>query len=139
MNNPDTTPQSGLLKVSSPHSVKTTTERLETIIQDKGMKLFASIDHSIGAQAIGESLRPTNLLIFGNPQAGTPLMQNQQSMGIDLPQKILISEDADGNVSVLYNDPNYLAERHGIEGCEELNLKISAALGAIVQSATSEH
>ena len=110
----------GLVSVKSSHDVKTTADRLESMLKQKGMNVFIRINHAQGAQKIGKELRPTELLIFGNPKVGTPLMQCRQSVAIDLPQKALIWQDAQGQVWLSYNDPNYLVERHGIEGCAEV-------------------
>ncbi|BCO08021.1 hypothetical protein GF1_03970 [Desulfolithobacter dissulfuricans] len=101
----------------------------------KGMTVFARINHAEGAQKVGKKLRPTELIIFGNPRVGTPLMQCAQSVGIDLPQKALIWEDEKGQVWLFYNDPEYLADRHGIKGCDEVIKKIANALGNFARTA----
>jgi len=103
----------GLVTVPSTHDVKETIDRLENDMKSKGMTIFARIDHAAGAKAVGLSLRPTQLLIFGNAKAGTPLMQAHQTLGIDLPLKALAWEDAAGKVWLSYNDPGWLAGRHG--------------------------
>ena len=105
----------GLITISSQHSVKTTIDRLEAALKDAGVGVFARIDHAAGAASVGMELRPTELLIFGNPRAGTPLMQAGQTIGLDLPLKALAWEDADGSVWVTYNDVAWLAERHGLD------------------------
>ncbi len=97
--------------------MKETINRLESTVKEKGLIVFARIDHAAGAQKIGKSLRPTELLIFGNPQGGTPLMECAQTAGIDLPLKALAWEDANGQVWLGYNDPQFLAKRHGAENC----------------------
>ncbi|WP_339843909.1 DUF302 domain-containing protein [uncultured Halopseudomonas sp.] len=107
----------GLIAVKSPHSAKATMDRFEVIIKDKGLNVFARIDHAAGAAKIGKALRPTEVLIFGNPQGGTPFMECAQSVGIDLPLKALVWEDASSQVWLGYNDPEYLAERHGVPEC----------------------
>ena len=104
----------GIVSLRSQHSVGTTVERLRQILTAKGIKLFALVDHSGEAEAVGLKMRPTKLLIFGNPFAGTPLMVAAPSSAIDLPLKILVWEDAEGLVMLSYNDPKYLAERHSI-------------------------
>ena len=124
---------SGLKTIQSQHSVSATADSLEAILKEKGMNVFARVNHSAGAEKIGESLRPTELIIFGNPQTGTPLMQSQQTMAIDLPQKILVWEDAQEKVWLSYNDPIYLTNRHGINDCDELINKIGTALGNIAR------
>ena len=127
---------SGLISEKSAHDVKTTADRLEGLLKQKGMKVFIRINHAQGAQKIGKELRPTELIIFGNPKVGTPLMQCAQSVAIDLPQKALIWQDAQGQVWLSYNDPNYLVERHGIEGCGEVIKKVKGALGKFAKAAT---
>jgi uncharacterized protein (DUF302 family) len=104
----------GLTTVPSRHDVKTTIDRLEAAAKAKGLTIFARIDHSAGASAAGLPLRPTELLIFGNARGGTPLMQMQQTIGIDLPLKALAWEDAAGQTWLSCNEPVWLAERHGL-------------------------
>lgn len=104
----------GLTTLSSRHPVGATIDRLEAALREKAVMLFARIDHAAGAAAVGLSLRPMVMLIFGNPQAGTPLMQAKPTIGIDLPLKILAWEDADGKVWLTYNDPAWIARRHGL-------------------------
>jgi len=103
----------GILSKASNHSVDETLERLKRILQAKGVNVFAIVDHSGEAEKAGLKMRPTKLVIFGNPKAGTPLMQAAPTTAIDLPLKILIWEDAQGKVWVSYNSPAYLQERHG--------------------------
>jgi uncharacterized protein (DUF302 family) len=105
---------SGLVDTPSRHSVDETVGKLEKILEAKGISLFALIDHSEEAGNVGMKMRPTRLLIFGNPKAGTPVMLAAPSSAIDLPLKILVWEDAHGKVWVTYNSPTYLQERHGI-------------------------
>jgi uncharacterized protein (DUF302 family) len=104
----------GIAKVRSRHSVDQTVAKLEGLLQAKGVKLFAVVDHSGEAKASGLRMSPTKLLIFGNPKAGTPLMLASPSIAIDLPLKLLVSEDADGRVWISYNAPAYLQARHGL-------------------------
>src|SRR6266478_5567166 len=111
MSSPET---AGITSKPSNHSVDTTVERLEAILQDKGVTLFALIDHSGEAAKVGMQMRPTKLLIFGSPKAGTPVMLAAPSCAIDLPLKILIWEDSQGKVWVSYNNPAYLQERHSV-------------------------
>jgi len=125
----------GLNSITSHNDVKTTADHLESILQEKGMNIFSRVNHTAGAEKIGETLRPTELIIFGNPQTGTPLMQDQQTAAIDLPQKMLVWEDNQGKVWLSYNNPNYLAERHGITACDELVNKIDTALENIATAA----
>jgi len=108
------TTDSGIINQPSNHSVDETVEKLKSILQAKGVTLFALVDHSGEAQKVGMKMRPTKLLIFGSPKAGTPLMLAAPSIAIDLPLKILISEDSAGKVWVSYNSPAYLQQRHGV-------------------------
>jgi len=126
----------GIISVKSSHEVKATADRLENVLKQKGMTVFIRINHAEGAQKVGKKLRPTELVIFGNPKVGTPLMQCSQSTAIDLPQKALIWEDEKGQVWLSYNDPNYLVERHGITGCAEVIKKIEEALSNFAKAAT---
>lgn len=107
----------GLIEIKSAYSVSETITRLEAAAKERKLNIFLRVDHASGAQKIGVTLRPTELLIFGNPQGGTPLMACVQSVGIDLPLKALAWEDASGQVWLGYNDPQYLAARHGARDC----------------------
>jgi uncharacterized protein (DUF302 family) len=120
----------GLIDIPSHHSVEQTVERLKNILQSKGVTLFASIDHSGEAEKVGMKMRPTKLLIFGNPKAGTPLMLAAPSTAIDLPLKILVWGDSDGKVWVTYNSPEFLRERHGLPPDLMQNVSIVEALAA---------
>ena len=126
----------GIIRVKSSHQVKATADRLENTLKQKGMTVLIRINHAEGAQKVGKKLRPTELVVFGNPKVGTPLMQCSQSTAIDLPQKALIWEDNEGQVWLSYNDPNYLVERHGITGCAEVIKKIEKALSNFAKAAT---
>ena len=126
----------GLVSLASAHDVNITADRLEKILTRKGMTIFSRINHAKGAEKIGETLLPTELVIFGNPKVGAPLMQCGQSIAIDLPQKVLIWQDATGQTWLSYNDPNYLAKRHNIKGCDEIVAKMVRALGAFAKVAT---
>ena len=126
----------GIISVKSSHEVKATADRLENTLKQKGMTVFIRINHAEGAQKVGKKLRPTELVVFGNPKVGTPLMQCSQSTAIDLPQKALIWQDDQGQVWLSYNDPNYLVERHGITGCDEVIKKIEKALSNFAKAAT---
>lgn len=107
----------GLIAVRSPHSVSATMDRVEALAKQRGLTVFARIDHAAGAAKIGNTLRPTQVIIFGNPQGGTPFMACAQTAGIDLPLKILVWEDANASVWLGYNDPEYLARRHDAGEC----------------------
>jgi uncharacterized protein (DUF302 family) len=112
--------------------------RFEAEVRARGMTVFAHIDHAAGATTVGLSLRPTELLVFGNAKAGTPLMQSIQTVGIDLPLKALVWQDASGTAWLSYNDPAFLARRHGVEGAENMTINaMAAALEAIAGKATA--
>lgn len=127
----------GLITVESAHSVDETQTQLERAIEENGLMLLTTVAHDQNAANADLNLRPTRLLIFGNPQAGTPLMQAKQTVAIDLPQKMLIWEDIDGTVWLAYNDPRYLMDRHGIAGMDELAKNISNALQGLAEAATA--
>ena len=107
-------PNQGIVCRKSKHSVDETVERLKSILQAKGVTLFALVDHSGEAQKVGLTMPPTKLLIFGNPKGGTPLMLASPSIALDLPLKILVAQDKDGTVNVCYNTPEYLQQRHDL-------------------------
>ena len=126
----------GLIKVQSSHGPAETMARLVTEIQAKGLTVFARIDHASGAKEVGLSLRPTELVIFGNAKGGTPLMQSNQEIGIDLPLKALVWQDASGTSWISYNDPAWLAKRHGLGVEVEPPVKAMAAmLSAVTRAA----
>lgn len=126
----------GLVVVKSPYGAKETMDRLENVVKERGLNVFARIDHAAGASKVGKTLRPTEVLIFGNPQGGTPLMECAQSAGIDLPLKALVWEDEISQVWVGYNDPAFLAQRHGVPQCAVVpNLR--KALEGIAEEATA--
>lgn len=126
----------GIISIKSAHDVKTTADRLEEYLTAKGMTVFTRINHAAGAEKVGKELRPTELVIFGNPKVGTPLMQCAQSAAIDLPQKALIWKDEAEDVWLSYNDPKYLSERHDLGACAEVIQKIDNALGNFAKMAT---
>ena len=123
----------GLVTLASPHSASQTMARLEAAVKDRNLTVFAKIDHAAGAAKINKALRPTELLIFGNPQGGTPLMECAQTAGIDLPLKALVWQDAAGKVMLSYNDPAYLAKRHGATVCPAVE-NIGKALSGLAQA-----
>jgi uncharacterized protein (DUF302 family) len=128
----------GLVTVRSLDSVKATIDRLEAALKTGGIGVFARIDHAAGAAAVGMKLRPTEVLIFGNPRAGTPLMQANQAIGLALPLKVLAWEDADGNVWVSYNDPAWLGRRHGLGAeVEGAVAALAAGLAKLVETAAA--
>jgi uncharacterized protein (DUF302 family) len=127
----------GLTTIASSFGPKETMDRLEAEIKAKGMTVFARIDHAAGAAEVGMPLRPTELLIFGNAKAGTPLMQADQAIGIDLPLKALVFEDAAGKVWLSYNDPHWVARRHGLGAAADQTVNaMAAALDAVATKAT---
>ena len=126
----------GLTTIASDFGPKETMDRLETEIRTKGMEVFARIDHAAGATEVGLSLRPTELIIFGNARGGTPLMQSEQTIGIDLPLKALVWEDAAGKTWISYNDPSWIARRHGVRNAEQLVSKIGTALSAMASKSS---
>ncbi|MDH3637079.1 MAG: DUF302 domain-containing protein [Gammaproteobacteria bacterium] len=125
----------GLVTKKSAYGVPETLDRLEKILQTKGLTIFARIDHTAGAQKVEQTLRPTQVLIFGNPKMGTPLMASQQTIGIDLPMKALVWEDGEGQVWLAYNRPQYLADRHGVNN-EAVIGKMTNALNGLTDKAT---
>jgi LPXTG-motif cell wall-anchored protein len=128
----------GLISVESALSVEETVSRLQNVLDENGLITVATINHAANAESAGLDLRPTQLIIFGNPNIGTPLMQSSQTIGIDLPQKFLVWENEAGQVQVTYNDPQYLANRHGITDRADIISQVSTALGNLSGAATSE-
>lgn len=122
----------GLVQVASPYSVEETVKRLESVLAERGLKVFALIDHGGEAEKVGLKMRPTKVVIFGSPKGGTPVMLAAPSIAIDLPLKALVAEDEGGKVWVTYNDPEYLQQRHGVPA--EL-VKNIAGVGALVAKA----
>ncbi len=122
----------GLVQVASPHTVDETVRRLESVLAERGVRVFVLVDHSGEAEKVGMKMRPTKLIIFGNPKGGTPLMVAAPTVAIDLPLKALVSEDEGGKVWVTYNSPEYLQQRHGVP--EDL-IKNIAVVGALVAKA----
>ena len=127
----------GLIEVRSAQSAKATMDKLEETVKQRGLTVFARIDHAAGATKIGRALRPTELLIFGNPQGGTPLMECAQTAGIDLPLKALVWEDASNQVWVGYNDPAFLAHRHGAASCPVVE-NLRKALAGIAEATVAK-
>jgi uncharacterized protein (DUF302 family) len=127
----------GLTTIPSSFQPKDTMDRLEAEIKRRGMTVFARIDHAAGAAEVGLSLRPTELLIFGNAKGGTPLMQANQTIGIDLPLKALVWQDVSGKTWLSYDDPGWLAKRHGLGGATDPTVHaLAAALSAVARQAT---
>lgn len=126
-----------LITKPSLHDVPTTVQRLEAAVNSRGAAVVAKIDHAAAAEASGLSLRPTVLVLFGNPKLGTPLMQSEQTAGLDLPLRVLVWQDADGTTHVGYTPPNLIATRHGITDRPEVVEKIAGALAAIADETTA--
>jgi uncharacterized protein (DUF302 family) len=128
--------ENGLVTIRSDYTAKETMLRLEAAVRSKGMTVFAHIDHAAAAAETGLALRDTDLLMFGSPKGGTPLMQAAQTIGIDLPLKALVWLDADGSTWVSYNDPAWLARRHGLRSELQPLEAIARALAYVAQQAT---
>jgi len=122
--------EEGIVKIPTRHSVDETVDKLKAILQSKGVTLFALVDHSGEAAKAGMTMPPTKLLIFGNPKAGTPLMLAAPSAAIDLPLKILVAEDSQGQVWISYNSGDYLRERHGLPQSLMPNIAVVETLAA---------
>jgi uncharacterized protein (DUF302 family) len=127
----------GLTTIASSHNPEETINRLEAEIGAKGMTVFARIDHAAGAAEVGLTLAPTELIVFGNARGGTPLMQSVQTVGIDLPLKALVWKDATGKTWLSYNEPSWIARRHGVADAEQVVRKMAAALSAMARTAAS--
>jgi uncharacterized protein (DUF302 family) len=127
----------GLVAVKSPHNAKMTMDKFEAVAKERGLNIFARIDHAAGAQKVGKTLRPTEVLIFGNPAGGTPMMECAQSAGIDLPLKALAWEDAQGQAWLGYNDPAWLAKRHEAASCPVVE-NLTKALKGLSDAATAK-
>ena len=129
----------GLVTLRSNHGPEETMNRLEAEVRAKGLTVFAHVDHAAGAAAVGLPLRPTELLIFGNARGGTPLMQSVQTIGIDLPLKVLVWQDETGQTWLSYNDPGWLAQRHrvGHEAAAAAIIAMTALLNALATTATA--
>ncbi len=129
-------PSNGIVRIKSNNSVTATIDKLEIVLKNKNMTIFKRVNHTAGAEKAGLQLRPTELLIFGNPKVGTPLMLCSQTAALDLPQKALAYKDESGQTWLLYNDPAYMAKRHDLQDCEEAVKKVSNALAKFASIAT---
>jgi len=127
----------GLTSIQSKFGPKETMDRLQAEIRAQGMTVFARIDHAAGAAEVGLTLRPTELIIFGNARGGTPLMQAVQTVGIDLPLKALVWEDAAGTTWLSYNEPGWIAQRHSVANAKQVVSKMTAALSAMSRKAAN--
>jgi uncharacterized protein (DUF302 family) len=131
-----TEPSDGLIRVKSPHSPKVTMDRVEATVKARNMNVFSRVDHAAGAQRIGKTLRPTEVLIWGSPPGGTPIMECAQTAGIDLPQRTLVWQDEAGDTYLAYNDPGFLVSRHGSAGkCDAVVANVRNALAGIAAEA----
>lgn len=127
----------GMTAVKSIHSAKATMDKFEEAVKAASMNVFARVDHAAGAQRIGKTLRPTEVLIWGSPPGGTPMMECAQTVGIDLPQKALVWQDAKGDVYLGWNDPAYLVNvRHNTPGCEAVSANVGKAIAGFAKKAT---
>jgi uncharacterized protein (DUF302 family) len=130
--------EDGLITVQSAHDFATTLDRLTGALAAKGITVFARVDHAAGAASVGQTMRPTTLVIFGNPAAGTPLMQASQITGIDLPLKALVWQAADGAVNVTYNDPHWIAARHRLgDKASQPVAAMAVLLGGLARQTTA--
>ncbi len=130
--------QEGLVTVASRHSVRETIDRLAHVVIEKGLTVFARIDHADNASTVGLKLRPTEMILLGNPRAGTVLMQESQTSGIDLPVRAVAWQDQDGKVWLTYNSATWLAERHGITAGKQAVEAIQTGLNLVSRYATTE-
>lgn len=127
----------GLVTLKSPHGAEETMDRLEDLVKERDLKVFARIDHAAGAASVDRTLRPTEVIVFGNPQGGTPFMECAQTVGIDLPLKALVWEDSSGQTWIAYNDPAFIARRHDAADCPVVE-KLQEALSGLVTAAVAE-
>jgi uncharacterized protein (DUF302 family) len=136
---PPSNPQGvhGMIAVKSVHSAKVTMDKYEEAVKAASMNIFARVDHAAGAQRIGKTLRPTEVLIWGSPPGGTPMMECAQTAGIDLPQKALVWQDAKGDVYLGWNDAAHLVNvRHNTPGCDAVTANVGKALAGFAKKAT---
>ncbi|MEM7686038.1 MAG: DUF302 domain-containing protein [Pseudomonadota bacterium] len=133
-----TTAHAGMITKTSAHSVGDTIDRLAAAVEKAGAKVFARVDHAKGAASVDADLRPTQMLMFGNPKLGTPAMQGAQSMGLDLPLRVVAWQAEDGNVMVGYHDPAAVAALHGLPSDHPTIAKMTGALNKLTTAATSE-
>jgi uncharacterized protein (DUF302 family) len=135
--NPGDPADTDLVTLPSAHGATETIERLKALLAQKGIEVFAHIDHAAGARKFGLPLRPTHVLIFGNPRAGTPLMQSRQTIGLDLPLRVLVWEDEESKVWLTYRRVEDLARRHQINGCDETIKALDEGLAGLTRAATA--
>ena len=128
----------GLIKVESKHSVEETASKMKNLIKEKGLTFFTKINHRKNAETAGLEMKPTVVLIFGNPKLGTPIMKCEKTYAIDLPQKMLIYEDDEGKVWIVYNDQDYLVKRHKLKECKNEIEKVKNALKSLAEGAARD-
>ncbi len=128
----------GLIVKSSAYSVAETLDRFEMIIKKKGITVFARINHAQGAEKVGLVMAPTEVIIFGNPKLGSPLMLSERTAAIDLPLKAIVWQDKEGKVWLAYNSPDYIAGRHGIKDKQKVIKKMTGALNKFSNYATKK-
>lgn len=126
----------GLIAIKSPFTAKDTMNRFEETAKKNGLNIFLRVDHAAGAAKVGKTLRPTEVLVFGHPKGGTPLMECAQTAGIDMPLKALVWEDAQGQVWLGYNDPAFIAQRHGAAQCPAID-NLNKALSGLANTAVA--
>jgi uncharacterized protein (DUF302 family) len=136
--NPNNVSDTGLVTLPSAHSASETVERLKSLLAQKGIQVFTHIDHAAEAKMVGLSLRPTQVLIFGSPKAGTPLMQSRQTIGLDLPLRALVWEDGEGKVWLTYRRVADLARQHHVPGHDEVIKVLDDNLAALASGATAQ-
>jgi uncharacterized protein (DUF302 family) len=127
-----------LVTLPSAHGANETVERLKSLLNQKKIHVFAHIDHAAGAKEVGLTLRPTQVLVFGNPQAGTPLMQSKQTIGLDLPLRVLVWQDEAGKVWLTYRRPGLLAKQHHVAGQDKTVKALDDGLAALARAATAQ-
>ncbi|TEW56517.1 DUF302 domain-containing protein [Psychromonas sp. RZ22] len=127
-----------LISVKSQFSAKETADRFVSILEKKGLTLFTRVDHQENAKSVNLELRYTEVIMFGNPKIGTPLMQCSQLVGIDLPQKVLVWQDSNNDVFLTYNNPEYIKQRHEVKGCDPILDKITGVLNALTKATASK-
>jgi uncharacterized protein (DUF302 family) len=136
--NPGEPADTDLVTLPSAHAATETVERLKALLAQKGIEVFAHIDHAAGAEKVGLPLRPTQVLVFGNPKAGTPLMQSRQAIGLDLPLRVLVWQDESGKVWLTYRRVADLARRHYVTGHDEAVKALDDGLAGLARAATAK-
>ncbi len=127
--------EESLIRLESKHSVKETADKFVAVVKQKGFNVFARINHQGNAEKVEMELKPTEVIVFGNPKAGTPLILCAQEVAIDLPQKVLVYEDLSGKTWLVYNNPHYLKQRHNMVGCDDMLEKVAAVLKNLASAA----